>query len=747
MKRPNEPTPEADETPYPNDAKPNEAGGFDRSPAPNGAPPRRKQAVGTRPRERSPIEMIPDAQPPQPLDDKSDQPSPLEASPRSAFVKVKRITAHGPKSGFEDGDDYEGPLGKVPHTDDLEMEIRRRWGGGDYEITGVVNGHLKTVPLSIGGPSRPDGLEDDDDYWNGPPPTATSGVGYARQSFVAPGATGASYPPGGFTPPGYPPGYFGTPPYGGYPPQFGPGVPPYQNQQAYAYHNMGRAAPADDDEKRGLRQELDDARERERQAKEDARLAEIRRDMDRRDAEHKAEIDRLSRDLRERKSDSGSEVKDMIAQQQAAMNTRIEEERLDRERRRDEEEARRKEERDKLEVERRDERDRRDRAETERATREDREDRRRRDELEREKAERTAEANRQERHLDRMMTMMTSNQVKPSDMIGMMGSLKQLGGGDNVGKQLRDMVETVADLKDLANDGPANDDPAEKAQKFVAGVTTAAQPILSEVTKWMQPQQPPQPQYQQPPPQVLPPGGFVDAQGRVWIPRQPQMAQQPAPQQMPQAPPPQQVPGPPPVQPAPLHNPQGGPPTPAQAGAQIEIDATRRGVTPQQWGKILEFTVDHVLQQTKPEEAAEHLLTTLKAIDARPALEQLASQRLNVLRTNVNLLLIANKVTDANHVARMKKFVEISDARAPGAKWLNEYLAHLRGYWEALRDAHAKQVAAARGAPAPPPVPPIVQPADGPSSPAPPPAAQDEAGNEEGEDDLPDEVPEHGEGS
>lgn len=700
---------------FPDDGTEQKPGDLASPPPTNGhgtatAPRRQARKAPTAAKEPTPIEVMGPGMGPAVLDDRASEPSPLEVSQKSAFLKVKRVTAHGPASGHDDGDDYVGHMGRVPHREDFEERIIEKWGGGDYEVSGLVDGKVKTVAVEVGGPSKPRVPDPDDGYYDGPPlPPPTS---YARTIGPAPlphyqqQLGGAPLPPpaGGFNG-----GSWGWPGSWPQPPQFP------TNPQALAYHNMGqRVGVPQDDELAELRKELDASKERERQLREDVKVSELKAELERKDAEHKADMDRLRAEVLG-KSNGGSELKELLAQQQQQFQQRVEEDRIAREQKRTEEEDRRREERDREDRRLTEERERRERDDKERRDREDREETRRREEAARDREARAAEVARQERHSDRMLNMMTSNQTKPADLVTLLGGLKQIAGGNqNVSSQIKDMIGAVAELKDLASDDVGEDDPAEKAQKFVAGVTTAAQPLVSEVGKWFQgapppPQGPPQGYY---PPQ-LPPGAVVDAQGRVWVPRQ--VPAQAPPQQIPQ----QQHAPPPVVQPpvAPQQQPQG-PPSAQQASSQVEQEAGRSGITPQQWGKILEHTVDGLLSQVPADACAEQLLTVLKTIDARPALEQLASSRLSDLRTKVNLLLMSNRVKDATHIERMKKFVELSDPRQPAAKWFGEYLTNLKGYFEALKQHLLKQQQAAAN-PAPPPVvqPPVAapqpEPADG----------------------------------
>jgi hypothetical protein len=250
-----------------------------------------------------------------------------------------------------------------------------------------------------------------------------------------------------------------------------------------------------------------------------------------------------------------------------------------------------------------------------------------------------------------MMAMVTAGQMKPAEMVGMIASLKDISGPDDTIDKMHTMVDAVAALKGLASDEGEGDSKLDKAERFVRDAVT---PALGEVAKMLN--RPGAEQGQQAP--------------QVYQPTQ-------------QAP---NLPGP--VMPGPI--PVQSQVTPGTQQPQVP-PASSDEITVLQWGKILEFVVDATSHPAQ--EAASHLLTHLKAIDAMPALDVLSAASLPEIKGRVNLALASGKVQDAYFVGKMQQFVALADSEQ-GQEWLEEFLRHTRSYYQAVRERVRQQAAA-----------------------------------------------------
>lgn len=602
----------------------------------------------------------------------------MGAVKNTSYLRVNRVEANGPSKGFQNASDYTGPCGQVVRRMGYEDEVRRRWGGGKYEIIGLLKGQPKSIPLEIGGPSKAvDPIDEDDIYYDD---DAGVGQGYGSPVAARPGygayPAGSPYgqAPGYGSPAGGYPGAPGYPPYGGVP-GYPPGYPPY-NPMAAAYSQRRLGLPGEEtEEARLLREELEATKAQLAEAKESARIAELKREMDRKDAEHKRELDAIKALVQSKPHDSEAAAKTL---------ERIEQDRLDRQQKWDQELADRREAREAAERREKEERERREREEKERRDREERLDRERREREDREREERRLEAQRAEKQFDRMLTLMNSNAQKPADMIQMLASLKDLSSNGSMPEQMQAFMGMLMSAKEIFGDGGGGDgeeDGLDKAERFLKAMAEFSGPAMGKLTEYWEKRATAKERALAPAaqnPQIpAPPPVYHPLYGQ----QQPQVTQQAPAGAIPQ-------------QQAPPSQPQATPQAHAQ---QVEQESARTGVTPQQWGAILEHVVDSAIQQSQPREAAEHLLTVMKTVRALKALEVLAGARVPDLRGRVKILILSKRVTDEHFVQKMNQFVALSEHEG-GKKWLEALLAELRDLFELIKKHAAQKVEQARQA-------------------------------------------------
>lgn len=635
-------------------------------------PPRKRAKSKTKARrsaveddEPDPIGAVPEEPEPE-LEEEG--PSPLETMSRSPTLEVTRTFAHGPGQGFPEGDTSVGPLqGGVSNRWNFREELWARAGGGAYEVRGILHGKEKTLRVPIPGPSKPLNPTDDAAVYYETPMSASSAAYNQGASYRQP-MDGGWYPPQGGPPggPSYGGGrgeFLGYDPYGR--PIFSP--PAHYTSPADVGRAYGGIRPQDDQETAALRQELDLAKEQARVAQEQSRMAEVRRETEAREAAHRSELDRVLAEVKSIKEGSGSQgAQQRFEEERLAREQRREEEREERQKRRDEEDQRRRDEEKRWEREYRDRKDKEEREAAARRERQELEDKARRE-----------DSQRAEKHLDRMMTLLTTNQQKPGDVIDQILKLKKLDGdgGSEIDKMTK-WAEGMATLKDAFGGDGGGEGQIGQAERLVRTVGEAITPALGEIGSIIEKkdkarlaaQQPQQPQVVYVPAPA--PQGYAPQPGYFPVPQQ-QATQQPVPADAAQM----------------------------LAGAQ-RVESEAGDVSPQQWGKILAHVVDNAIGGRPPDEAASHLLTVLKTIEALPALDSLANARVPMLKGKVKLLLLTGRVTDPHYVQKMQQFVSIGEF-PDGVRWLEEFLEAVRVLYKQIQQLAQQRQQQSAPTPAP----------------------------------------------
>jgi hypothetical protein len=599
----------------------------------------------------------------QPDEEKGPTPIELVVSDTSPFLRVSREEAN--LSG-EGASDYTGFLGIVPHRLGFESVIRRRWGGGTYEVNCVVKGKKVARAVILGGPSLPPDEEQDAraqeqamyDQWYAREQQAAQAQAqqvqvdaFGRPIFQQPAQQG-----------GWPPQQGGWPPAG--PQQPAPGQP--WNPAAAAASAYTAPRPFyDTEEGRAMRDELEATRAQAALAREEARLAQVAGAAQVREEALKRELDAIRAKVEAGPPGGGmADVMKLMfhAQEQRAKeeaaerNRRIEEDRIAREEQRAREEKRAAEDRDRWERERKERLDREDRE------RKDREEARREENARHERERKAAEA-----AFERMQATMAANQQKPSDLIETMLKVKELtGGGDDAVDKVLKIVEASQAMREalgVDGGGPPEEGTGDKVVKVLKGLGDALTPAVSEVTKMWREQRE----------EKLRHGQRLDL-GSVTP--QPQALPAPAEHGGQQAPQPQAQQGP-------------------AAQPQAQPEPTINGLTARQWNKVLEHVVDQHGAGVGPEEAARDLLLVLKAIDGMQGLEKIATTTPDALCARVKLLRLSGKVSETKALWYMDTFT--GKVCAGKAEWLAAFIGHAKRFYDVLV-ARAKAQQAAQAA-------------------------------------------------
>jgi hypothetical protein len=578
---------------------------------------------------------------PQPFDGKpswGDGLSPMEMISGEAndpLIYIERVEALGPDQGYDDGAEGEGYCGTVDHRNDFQSVVRKKWGGGKYKATTTLRGKPVSKTFTHAGiPSKP--IDAEESEWE--PPHASV------PAYQSPAAGYASQYPGQA-------GYAPTPSYGQ---QHDPyGYDQRRQQPSYGYPRAGgvagaygRASYAVDEtsESEVLRSELDVLKEALNESQRSLEVAAVKRDAEMKEAESRRHMDALKAQL--------DSLKDALTNGGGGRNDHIEilkaQIEMDRERynrqeaaaaKRAEQEIEARREKDKREETRRREDDKRyDRERQERLDREKREADARRDERKAEREQARDERNRQESNNDRMFKMMFQNRKDPLEELV---KLKQIEGSGL--SKIREVTGVMTELKQLASAEVAEPSKLDQIQQFVAGTAEATVPMIGALAEAFRNK------------------GGGEGSEPEYVPNNAQGMQ-------PQAPELEYAPES--IRYGEQEYPQPQPRTQPQPQ-----DAS--GVTPAQWGQILELAVDSFNGRSQPDMTAQHLLTCMKFSNCLGALPELAKSNAATLKLKVKMLKMSGRIQDPHFQGKLGDLLEVMES-PQGAAWVAALLDEFR---------------------------------------------------------------------